>query len=173
MGVSSISPVTVQFSLSVRLERLWRSAEEGRDETSTQSREVETMIQARNPLQNQSRAAARSKILAISLILVVSFVSLLAVRPAAATAETGYENPVTAAPQLVPPMTASCTVTLAQAQPFPVPGGNGYDTPLPGTINPPSSCPVPWPMTVLNFTGSVTGRPFDREAMLWIDNAMI
>src|SRR5207245_1011257 len=84
--------------------------------------------------QNQSRAAARSKILAISLILVVSFVSLLAVRPVAATAETGYENPVTAAPQLVPPTTASCTFTLAQSQPFPVPGGNGYDTPFTGTI---------------------------------------
>src|SRR5437879_11259402 len=111
-------------------------------------REVETMIPIRNPVQNQSRATARSKILAISLILVVSFVSLLAVRPAAATAETGYENPVTAAPQLVPPTTASCTVTLAQSQPFPVPGGNGYDTPVTATLNPPSQCPAPWSMIV-------------------------
>ena len=131
------------------------------------------MIPTRNPLQNHSPARTHSKVLAISLILVVSFVSLLAVRPAAATAETGYENPVTAAPQLVPPTTASCTVTLAQSQPFPVPGGNGYDTPVTGTLNPPSQCPAPWSMIVLNFTGSVTGRQFDREAMIWISNAMI
>src|SRR5437667_3485891 len=137
MGGGSISPATDRFSVSVRLESLWRSAEEGRDETSTQNREVETVIQARTPLQNQSRATARNKILSISLILVVSFVSLLAVRPAAATAETGYENPVTAAPQLVPPLTEYCTVTLTQAQPFPAPGGNGYDTPPTGPIHPP------------------------------------
>jgi Peptide N-acetyl-beta-D-glucosaminyl asparaginase amidase A len=119
------------------------------------------------------RAGNRSRILSISLILVLSAVSILSVRPVAATAETGYENPVPAAPSLVPPTTASCTVVLARSQPFPVPGGNGYDTPLTGTLNPPTSCPGPWSMVVLNFTGSVAGRQFDREAMIWISNAMV
>ncbi len=113
------------------------------------------------------------KILALSLVLVISAVALYAVGPVSATAETVYQNPVTAAPPLIPPTTASCTVILAQSQPFPVPGGNGYDTPLTGTLNPPSSCPAPWSMVVLNFTGSVTGRQFDREAMIWIGSGMI
>src|SRR2546425_10504379 len=113
------------------------------------------MIQTRNYLQNHSPATAHSKILAISLILVISSISLIALRPVSATAETSYENPVIAAPQLVPPRTASCTVILAQTQPFPVPGGNGYDTPLTGTFNPPSSFPAPWSMIVHNFYCSV------------------
>ncbi len=157
----------------MRLESLWRSAEEGRDETSTQNREVENTILSRNLAQKRSLAENRSKILAISLIVVIFAVSLLTVRPVSATAETGYENPVTAAPPLTTPTTTSCTVTLASTQPFPVPGGNGYDTPLAGTVSPPSGCPAPWSMVVLNLTGSVTGRQFDREAMFWIGNAMI
>jgi peptide N-acetyl-beta-D-glucosaminyl asparaginase amidase A len=129
------------------------------------------MIPTRNNL--HFPVITQPKILALSLILAISLTSLLAVRPVSATAETSYANPVTAAPQLVPPTTRACTFILAQSQPFPVPGGNGYDTPLTGTLNPPSSCAPPWSMIVLNFTGSVTGRQFDREAMIWISNAMI
>ena len=129
------------------------------------------MIQTRNNL--HFPVITQPKILALSLVLAISLTSIYTVKPVSATAETGYENPITAAPSLVPPTTTSCTVTLAQSQPFPVPGGNGYDTPLTGTLNPPSSCPSPWSMIVLNFTGSVTGRQFDREAMIWISNAMI
>ncbi|HYY90856.1 MAG TPA: peptide-N4-asparagine amidase [Candidatus Dormibacteraeota bacterium] len=131
------------------------------------------MIVERNPLHKLYHIETRSKILSVSLILVIFTISLLTIAPVRATAETGYENPVTAAPPLVPPTTRSCTVTLAQTQPFPIPGGNGYDTPLTGTLSPPSSCPAPWSMVVLNFTGSVTGRQFDREAMIWIGNAMV
>ena len=131
------------------------------------------MIVERNPLHKLYHIETRSKILSVSLILVIFTISLLTIAPVRATAETGYENPVTAAPPLVPPTTRSCTVALAKTQPFPIPGGNGYDTPLTGTLNPPSSCPGPWSMVVLNFTGSVTGRQFDREAMIWIGNAMV
>ncbi len=69
------------------------------------------------------------KILALSLVLVISAVALYAVGPVSATAETVYQNPVTAAPPLIPPTTASCTVILAQSQPSPVPAGNGSTSP--------------------------------------------
>jgi peptide N-acetyl-beta-D-glucosaminyl asparaginase amidase A len=116
---------------------------------------------------------SKSRFLAVWLILLIFILSLVGISRVSATSETTYENPVTAAPPLIPPATTSCTVALAQTQPFPVPGGNGYDTPFTGTIIPPSSCPGPWSMVVLNFTGSVTGRQFDREAAVWIGNAMI
>jgi hypothetical protein len=109
---------------------------------------------------------------ALFLLLVIVSATILAPHPASAI-ETNYQNPVTAAPAIARPSTASCTFILAQNQSFPVPGGNGYDTPFTGSYTPPSSCPGPWSMVVLDFNGNVRGRQFDREAAVWIGNVMV
>lgn len=102
--------------------------------------------------------------------MIVGFVVLVAGSLGAAGIETNYQNPVTAAPPLVRPTTASCTVRLVQNQPFPF---AGYGTPFTGPYAPPTACPAPWSMVVLDFIGSVAGRQFDRMAAIWVGNAMI
>src|SRR2546428_13758030 len=74
--------------------------------------------------------------------------------------ETNYQNPVTALPPLVRPTTSSCTVTLADHFAF---GPSGYDVPATGILGPPDSCPAPWSMVALDYTGSFAGRHFVRE----------
>src|SRR6266571_741587 len=107
--------------------------------------------------------------LALALLGVVSIAGALTPKPVSAL-ETSYQNPVTAAPPLNRPTTSSCIVSLAQNQAFPF---AGYDTQFTGTYNPPSQCPSPWSMVVLDLTGHVAGRQFDREAAIWIGNAMV
>src|SRR6266702_5528878 len=107
--------------------------------------------------------------LALALLGVVSIAGALTPKPVSAL-ETSYQNPVTAAPPLNRPTTSSCIVSLAQNQAFPF---AGYDTPFTGTYNPPSQCPAPWSMVVLDLTGHVAGRQFDREAAIWIGSAMV
>ena len=107
--------------------------------------------------------------LALALLGVVSIAGALAPRLVSAL-ETSYQNPVTAGPPLNRPTTPSCIVSLAQNQAFPF---AGYDTPFTGTYNPPGQCPAPWSMVVLDLTGHVAGRQFDREAAIWIGNAMV
>ena len=99
-------------------------------------------------------------------------IAILMLFPAGASAatEVNYQNPVTAAPPPVVPPTSSCTVTLVTNFQF---GPNGYDTPATGTFTPPSGCPGPWAMVELNFTGSVQGVQFDREAEIWVGNVLI
>src|SRR6266581_6714332 len=107
--------------------------------------------------------------LALALLGVVSIAGALTPKPVSAL-ETSYQNPVTAAPPLNRPTTSSCIVSLAQNQAFPF---AGYDTQFTGTYNPPSQCPSPWSMVVLDLTGHVAGRQFDREASIWIGSAMV
>ena len=107
--------------------------------------------------------------LCIVLLGVVFFAGALAPRPVSAL-ETSYQNPVTATPPLNRPNTPSCIVSLVENQAFPF---AGYDTPFTGTYNPPGQCPAPWSMVVLDLTGHVAGRQFDREAAIWIGNAMV
>src|SRR5437867_13205655 len=72
----------------------------------------------------------------VSALLVVGLVLLMVVatsRPAAGV-ETTYQDPLTAAPPIVRPDTASCRVTLADRFAF---GPSGHDVPAPGTYCPP------------------------------------
>jgi len=130
------------------------SAEEGRDEKNTQLREVRK---------------TRIRLFTLTALLVIVSASLISPHPVSAT-ETNYQNPVTAAPPLARPTTPSCVVTLAKTQPFPF---AGYSTPFTGTYSPPISCPAPWSMVVLDFSGHVSGRQFDRMAAIWIGNAIV
>lgn len=107
---------------------------------------------------------------AFLLVGVTAALFLMSASPPVAAMETSYQNPVTAAPPLVPPTTASCTVTLAQNFAF---GPSGYDVPAKGTLTPPSACPAPWSMVVLDYTGSVAGRQFDRETEIWVGSVLI
>src|SRR6266705_1777272 len=107
--------------------------------------------------------------LALALLGVVSIAGALTPKPVSAL-ETSYQNTVTAAPPLNRPSTPSCFVSLAQNQAFPL---AGYDTPFTGTYDPPTQCPAPWSMVVLDLIGHVAGGQFDREAAIWIGNAMV
>ena len=111
----------------------------------------------------------RIRLFALTALLVVVSASLISPHSVSAT-ETNYQNPVTATPPLARATTPSCVVTLARTQPFPF---AGYSTPFTGTYSPPISCPAPWSMVVLDFSGSVSGRQFDRMATIWIGNAIV
>ncbi|HLZ20514.1 MAG TPA: peptide-N4-asparagine amidase [Ktedonobacterales bacterium] len=84
-------------------------------------------------------------------------------------AETGYQNPVTAAPPVSRPNTPSCTVTVV-AHTF----AFSYGAPYVGSYAPPASCSGAWSKVVLDWNGTVTaGRQFDRIGALWIGGVEI
>ena len=113
----------------------------------------------------------RNSKLAVASVLIVALGLFVVATPAPAGAlETNYQNPVTAAPPIVRPETPSCTVLLAENHAF---GPSGYDVPATGTYTPPAACAPPWSMVVLDWTGTVAGRQFDREAEIWIGSAMV
>jgi hypothetical protein len=82
--------------------------------------------------------------------------------------ETNYQNPVTALPPVARPATAGCTVT-AMRHDF----ANSYGQPFVGTLTPPKDCPGPWSKVVLDWSGSVAGRQYDRLAGVWIGGAEV
>lgn len=83
--------------------------------------------------------------------------------------ETSYQNPVTALPPVSQPDTHHCTVTAMQYD-----FGNTISSPAwNGTVTPPADCPGPWNKVVLNWSGSVQGRQFDRLAGVWIGGAEV
>src|ERR1700761_2147698 len=102
---------------------------------------------------------------------------LVAVVPASATVsgpgatapiETNYQDPVTAlAPGSRPPV-RHCTVTVMQHD-----FANSYGAPFTGTVAPPAACPGPWAKVVMDWTGSVAGRQYDRLAGVWLGGAEI
>jgi len=112
------------------------------------------------------RRALRMGFVVIAVALIVLMSGSLPV----AAIETNYQNPVTALPPLVRPTTSSCTVTLADHFAF---GPSGYDVPATGILAPPDSCPAPWSMVALDYTGSVAGRQFDRETEIWVGGVLI
>jgi len=112
----------------------------------------------------------RQRLLVGLVITTLGLMALVTSSVRAAATETNYQNPVTALPPLVRPATASCLVTLTETFAF---GPNGYDAPATGTLTPPAGCPAPWSMVVLDYTGSVAGRQFDRETELWVGGVMI
>ncbi|MEZ0095899.1 peptide-N4-asparagine amidase [Streptacidiphilus sp. EB129] len=83
--------------------------------------------------------------------------------------ETGYQNPVTALPPVSRPATPHCTVTEMQND-F---GNTISSPPYTGTVTPPKDCPGPWTKVVLDWSGSVQGRQYDRLAGVWIGGAEV
>jgi hypothetical protein len=83
--------------------------------------------------------------------------------------ETGYQNPVTALPPVSRPPTPHCAVTVMQND-F---GNTISSPPWTGTVTPPADCPGPWNKVVLDWSGSVQGRQYDRLAGVWIGGAEV
>ena len=126
---------------------------------------------ARAALGVAGKAMHRAHVLRVSLLAVaIGFVLAVSALGNVAASETSYQNPVTAAPPVVRPTTASCTVTLASDYAF---GPSGYDVPATGTVTPPTACPAPWSRIVLDYTGSVAGRQFDRETEIWVGGVLL
>jgi hypothetical protein len=95
---------------------------------------------------------------------------LLSSVPAAAGNEVNYQDPLTAAPPIVRPPTSSCTTTVMQDFAFNSSVGQGVFN---GTLTPPAACPGPWSRIVLDFTGTVAGRQFDRLMNVWVGGAQV
>ena len=82
--------------------------------------------------------------------------------------ENGYQDPVTALPPVSRPDTRHCTVTVMRHD-----FANSYGQPYTGTVTPPADCPGPWSKVVLDWSGSVAGRQYDRLAGVWIGGAEV
>jgi hypothetical protein len=82
--------------------------------------------------------------------------------------ENGYQDPVTALPPISAPDTPHCTVTVMQHD-----FANSYGQPYTGTVTPPADCPGPWSKVVLDWSGSIAGRQYDRLAGVWIGGAEV
>jgi peptide N-acetyl-beta-D-glucosaminyl asparaginase amidase A len=113
-----------------------------------------------------TRIVGRLTVLAVCL----ASVALLGSAPASAGNEVDYQDPLTAAPPIARPPTPSCSVTVMQNFAFNSSVGQGVFN---GTLTPPASCPGPWSKIVLDFTGSVAGRQFDRLMNVWVGGAQV
>ncbi|MER5638030.1 peptide-N4-asparagine amidase [Kitasatospora sp. NPDC002227] len=82
--------------------------------------------------------------------------------------ETNYADPVTALPPVSRPDTPHCTVTAMQHD-----FANSFGQPFTSTLTPPPDCPGPWSKVVLDWSGSVAGRQYDRLAGVWIGGAEV
>jgi hypothetical protein len=109
-----------------------------------------------------------TKLLAVALCAASAL--LLSSLPAAAGNEVSYQDPLTAAPPIARPPTASCTTTVMQDFAFNSSVGQGVYN---GTLAPPSACPGPWSKIVLDFTGKVAGRQFDRLMNVWVGGGQV
>jgi len=107
---------------------------------------------------------------AILTIIAAALITGLPGSAAAATApvEVNYQNPVSALPPISRPATPHCAVTAMQHD-----FANSYGQPFVGTLTPPSACPGPWSKVVLDWSGSVAGRQYDRLAGVWIGGAEV
>ena len=98
-----------------------------------------------------------------SALLVGSF-------PASAGNEVNYQDPLTAVQPIFRPPTPSCTTTAMQDFAFNSSQGHGV---FDGTLTPPAACPGPWSKIVLDFTGRVAGRQFDRLMNVWVGGSQV
>lgn len=98
----------------------------------------------------------------------VASAALLGSAPASGGNEVNYQDPLTAAPPIARPPTASCSVTVMQDFAFNSSVGQGVFT---GALAPPAACRGPWSRIVLDFTGKVAGRQFDRLMNVWVGGA--
>jgi hypothetical protein len=106
----------------------------------------------------------------VSLMLVLAGAALANVGAAGAGNEVDYQNPLTAVQPIARPATHSCTVTVMQD--FAFNSSVGHDT-FDSTLAPPADCAGPWAKVVLDFTGRVAGRQFDRLMDVWVGGAEI
>jgi Peptide N-acetyl-beta-D-glucosaminyl asparaginase amidase A len=109
---------------------------------------------------------ARALLVALATAGAVFFLAV----PATAGNEVNYQDPLTAAPPIARPPTASCSVTVMQDFAFNSSVGQGVFN---GTLTPPAGCLGPWSKVVLDFTGRVAGRQFDRLLNVWVGGAQV
>src|ERR1700743_3158966 len=100
---------------------------------------------------------------ALAAAVVTTLGPVGAATAATAPVETNYQNPVTAFPPVSRPDTPHCPVAAMQHD-----FANSYGQPFVGTLTPPAACPGPWSKVVLDWSGSVAGRQYDRLAGVWI-----
>jgi hypothetical protein len=101
-------------------------------------------------------------------LLVVGLCVGFAITPIA-RAETGYQNPITAAPPVSRPNTTSCVETIVDHT-----FAFSYGAPFIGSYSPPANCTGPWSKVVLDWNGTVfAGRQFDRIGALWVGGVEI
>jgi hypothetical protein len=113
--------------------------------------------------------AVLAAVAALLLSTVLSGSAAAAAAPAVTPAiETSYQNPVSAFQPVSRPDTPHCTVTAMQHD-----FANSYGDPYIGTLTPPSACAGPWSKVVLDWSGSVAGRQYDRLAGVWIGGAEV
>jgi Peptide N-acetyl-beta-D-glucosaminyl asparaginase amidase A len=82
--------------------------------------------------------------------------------------EVGYHDPVTALPGVSRPEVRHCAVTVMRHD-----FANSYGQPFVGTVSPPAGCAGPWSKVVLDWSGSVAGRQYDRLAGVWLGGAEV
>ena len=112
---------------------------------------------------------AGAALAAAAALLLAAAPSGGAAAPAAAPpVEVNYQNPVSALAPVSRPDTPHCAVTAMQHD-----FANSYGQPFTGTLTPPGACPGPWSKVVLDWSGSVAGRQFDRLAGVWIGGAEV
>ena len=115
---------------------------------------------------------ARAVLTALATAVATAAVTALgSAGPAAAAApavEINYQNPVSALQPVGRPDTAHCTVTAMQHD-----FANSYGQPFVGTLTPPAACAGPWTKVVLDWSGSVAGRQYDRLAGVWIGGSEV
>jgi hypothetical protein len=111
---------------------------------------------------------AAAVLAAASAVLMVPALAGSAAAAAAPAVEINYQHPVSALPPVSRPDTPHCTVTAMQHD-----FANSYGQPYTGTLAPPSACPGPWSKVVLDWSGSVAGRQYDRLAGVWIGGAEV
>jgi hypothetical protein len=109
-------------------------------------------------------------LLRLAVTLVSATAALATVGAARAGNEVDYQDPLTAVQPIARPPTHSCTVTVMQD--FAFNSSQGHDT-FNGTLPPPAGCAGPWSKVVLDFTGRVAGRQFDRLMDVWLGGAEI
>jgi hypothetical protein len=105
---------------------------------------------------------------AVAAVLLGAVLSGSAAVAATPALEINYQNPVSALAPVSRPDTAHCTVTAMQHD-----FANSYGAPYVGTLTPPSACAGPWSKVVLDWSGSVAGRQYDRLAGVWIGGAEV
>ena len=81
-----------------------------------------------------------------------------------------YQDPLTAAPPIARPPTPSCTTTVMQDFAFNSSVGQGVFN---GTLGAAGRVSGPWSKIVLDFTGKVAGRQFDRLMNVWVGGAQV
>jgi Peptide N-acetyl-beta-D-glucosaminyl asparaginase amidase A len=124
------------------------------------------------PLLRRSTARwLRANLAAVTVAVAAVAAAGIAAPPAHADnapIEVNYADPVTALPPVSRPPTKHCTVTAMQHD-----FANSYGQPFRATLSPPADCPGPWSKVVLDWSGSVAGRQYDRLAGVWIGGSEV